>query len=108
MLMNAAIPRAGESKIDDAPARDSQPLPLTHLERRPGILRHDLTLQEGHPVLLVTQRLPSNQIIPLPYGLVNFAELWLFPLVCSAAPKTILTAAEVRQSIPYTTAESII
>ena len=35
-------------EIDDAPARDPQPLPSFHLERRPGVLRHDLTRQDGH------------------------------------------------------------
>jgi hypothetical protein len=37
-------------EIDDALARDSQPLPFLHFKRRAGIFRHDLTLQNRHVI----------------------------------------------------------
>jgi hypothetical protein len=58
----AHIVQVERYEIDDAPPGDPQPLPLLHFKRSAGILRHDLTLQDGHPDLPYT-RLPSGAIL---------------------------------------------
>jgi len=47
-------------EIDDAPARNAQPLSVSYLESRARIARHDLTFQDTHPGLL--QNTPAKRL----------------------------------------------
>jgi hypothetical protein len=60
-------------EINDALARDSQPLPFSDLKGRPGVLSNNSTFQNRHRNLRQKTRLPSRKIVPTATVSVNSA-----------------------------------